>query len=280
MAAIREIWMYQTGRARASRNWLESGGGREGCWLPFLNWLVVHEEHGPILVDAGLGDRALERQARWWGRAFMALTRTRLSEDMALRARVAQCGVDPDAVRHGILTHMHYDLTCGVADLPAVTWQVDAEEWRSAHGKRGLVRGYLRSDFADARVAHYEWRESTEYEPFARAADLFGDGSVVLLPTPGHSAGHASVLLRAGSRRLLLVGDAAFTVGSLTRGRGLGWFPRRVADDLGRAELTLEQLRAFLKRNPDVEPFPSHDPDIGEDATAGPTCLYRAEAAT
>ncbi len=51
--------------------------------------------------------------------------------------------------------------------------------------------------------------------PFSGSYDLAGDGRLVLVPTPGHTAGHMSLLVRDGDRRFLLGGDVAHTADEL-----------------------------------------------------------------
>ncbi|MGH3090454.1 MAG: MBL fold metallo-hydrolase, partial [Rubrobacteraceae bacterium] len=53
---------------------------------------------------------------------------------------------------------------------------------------------------------------SGPFQNFDASEDVFGDGSVRLLPTPGHSPGHTSVLLRMDGHDLLFVGDHAYTL--------------------------------------------------------------------
>lgn len=47
--------------------------------------------------------------------------------------------------------------------------------------------------------------------PVGLAKDLFGDGSVLLVSTPGHSAGHCSVLVRSSGKSVLLAGDCCYS---------------------------------------------------------------------
>ena len=73
---------------------------------------------------------------------------------------------------------------------------------------------------------------------FSHTLDLLGDGSIRLVSTPGHSPGHLSVLLRAATGPVLVVGDAAYTCRAII---GVSC----LAQDIGerkRAERELERL--------------------------------------
>ena len=63
------------------------------------------------------------------------------------------------------------------------------------------------------------------YGPFGRTFDLFGDGSVRLAFTPGHSAGHMSVILRLPRRDFVIGADVAYTWRQLEGGPEPYWSP-------------------------------------------------------
>ena len=91
--------------------------------------------------------------------------------------------------------------------------------------------------------------------PFTHALDLRGDGSLLVLPTPGHSPGSMSLLVRAeGLPPLLLVGDLTYDVSLLA-----GEHVPGVGDHKG----LLASTRAVLglrERHPDLVVLAAHDP--------------------
>jgi glyoxylase-like metal-dependent hydrolase (beta-lactamase superfamily II) len=92
--------------------------------------------------------------------------------------------------------------------------------------------------------------------PFERTIDLLGDGSVRLVATPGHTAGHLSVLVRRRSGgRALLIGDAVYTLRSIAEER----LPLMTADDATYLR-SLRAIKAFAASEPDAVLVPSHDP--------------------
>ena len=80
----------------------------------------------------------LERRDQWWGRLLGGAFRFTYSEGMDCRSRIEQCGVDPDTVEHGLLTHMHFDHTGGIADLDNTTFHVARSELDYALVQRGV----------------------------------------------------------------------------------------------------------------------------------------------
>ena len=98
------------------------------------------------------------------------------------------------------------------------------------------------------RLAHRRLRrrESIDsYATFGATVDLFGDGSVRLLSTPGHTAGHQSVVLRLREREVLLCGDAAYTQRTIA-----GAEPPAIVDDEHRFRRSLDEIGRFLQQTP------------------------------
>jgi glyoxylase-like metal-dependent hydrolase (beta-lactamase superfamily II) len=267
--------MFHTGRQRVKRTMLEASVPREEVWLPILCFIIEHSERGPILIDAGFGTTMLGRRSAWWGRLLAKAGKMTFEEGMDCRSRIQQCGFEPAEVSTALLTHMHLDHTGAILELADTTFHVSRRELEFARGQRGisgLMKGYVAGDYRSAdNLEPYDWGPADDLEPFDTSFDLLGDGTVLSIPTPGHSPGHASILVRmADGKEALLTGDAAFTTQHVEADVGLGTMPRRFAWDLHGAEHTLFQLRALVKRRTDVMVLTSHDPEQGDDVSQGP----------
>ena len=106
-------------------------------------------------------------------------------------------GFLPEDISGIILSHHHKDHSSGLNDFPSTPCFVREEElkngsWLKNKGNRELF--------------------------FPKGAyDLFKDGRVILLPTPGHTTGHQSLLLTLDDgEKILLTADAAYTMEALT----------------------------------------------------------------
>jgi glyoxylase-like metal-dependent hydrolase (beta-lactamase superfamily II) len=98
---------------------------------------------------------------------------------------------------------------------------------------------------------------SGPFSGFAASQDLLGDGSVVLLPTPGHGPGHQCVLVRMENYDLLITGDILYTLRHLAvdQVRALqfgGTLERQQIDSIRR-------IRALRHALPDLVLVPGHD---------------------
>jgi N-acyl homoserine lactone hydrolase len=225
-------------------------------WLPVPAFLVEHPGAGAILIDTGLHPVCATDVSANMGSAARVLYRVRMDHDQALRAALPARGLEPSDVRIVILTHMHIDHASAVIEFPDARFLVDGREWEAAaHG--GTRQGYHSRQFDHA----FDWTtvdyDSGPVESFAglgRTLDVFGDGSVRLVSTPGHTAGHQSVLLRTGQGEILILGDAAYTERELR-----GETAPIVFHDEHLRRRSLAEVRRYQQQTPNALIIPSHD---------------------
>jgi glyoxylase-like metal-dependent hydrolase (beta-lactamase superfamily II) len=151
------------------------------------------------------------------------------------------------------MTHLHFDHAGGTAQFPDATFVVSRPEWDDPPSTLKGTYAHHRDQVDDWRT--YELPEQP-WEQFSRTVDLFGDGSVRLVATPGHTPGHVSVALRlAGGRTCLLVADAAYARRSLDdRDVPL------ICPDVKAYLRSLDELRAYAAAHPDALVVCGHDP--------------------
>jgi glyoxylase-like metal-dependent hydrolase (beta-lactamase superfamily II) len=238
-----------------------------------INVYVIEHRDGLVLFDAGQ-DRATVTDPRYFpggpaGVLYDRLARFHIGPDETLSARLRGLGLDIAEVRTAVLSHLHQDHIGGLPELTHATVVVAREEWRTLQRPLPNVRGFLRShiDLPGLRWQQVEPEPITDPElsPFTAGHDLFGDGSLVLLPTPGHTPGSMSMLVRrAGRPPLLMVGDLTYDVGLLTAGQVPGVGGR------GQNRQTVARVNALRLRHPGLVVLAAHDP-------AAATLLAEAE---
>jgi N-acyl homoserine lactone hydrolase len=225
--------------------------------VPIPAFLVEHPGAGPVLIDTGLPAAAATEGARALGPAAGVAYSIEMEPEWAVTEQLTARGIDPIDVKVIVLTHLHYDHASAVGEFPQATIVVDADEWRAARSG-GFTTGYAPKLFDRP----FDWREIdfddprvTSFATFGRTVDLFGDGSIRLLSTPGHSKGHMSVLLRLRSgRELLLTADAAYARRTIDE----ELVPVFV-DDVHRYLRSLREIRRYVEQTPSAEVICGHD---------------------
>ncbi len=228
-------------------------------WVPIPAFLVEHPGAGAIVVDTGLHPSVAIDPSQSFGKVAGRLYRFRYEASQAVPAQLRARGVQPAEVRVVVMTHLHTDHASGVSEFPDATFVVDGREWAAATGSRGMLRGYRTAQFDhgfDWRTLDYSAGHVDSFASFGASLDLFGDGSVRLVATPGHTAGHQSLVLRLRGREALLCGDAAYTRRAIDED-----VTPLLMDDEHRWRRSLGEVRRFVQRTPGLVVIPGHDPD-------------------
>ena len=228
---------------------------------PVPVYLVRHPRAGNILIDAGLHPSVArdpkDNLGRFSGRHY------RVEEGKDVVSQLRDRGLDASDIDVVVLTHLHADHASGIEAFPEARFVVSATEWEAATtGSRLRLRGYIRShfDFAfEFSSVDFDGELIDSYGPFGRTFDLFGDGSVRLAYTPGHTAGHTSVILRLPRRDFVVVGDAAYDWKQFNGETE----PTLMADEHNWRR-SLRELQAFRRTYPYALMVPGHDREFWE----------------
>ncbi len=236
------------------------GSSRRSWWaVPVPAFLIHHPTAGPFLVDTGLHPSVASKPEANLGRLISNFAHPELAPGQDLPAQLRARGIDPKSIRLVVMTHLHIDHASGMAEFPTATFVLTEDEWVAATSdSRPLLRGYRPAhyDYAfDYRTLSYSGERIASYSTFGRTFDLFGDGSVRLAFTPGHSAGHQSVICRLSDRDFVIAGDAIYTLDQL---KDAPEPPRPV--DRHNWRRSMRELQLFARQYPKAVIVPGHDP--------------------
>ena len=166
--------------------------------VPVPAFLIHHPSAGPILVDTGLHPSIASGGSENFGGLANRFGRPSLEAGEDVPSQLRAKGIEPRQVPTVVMTHLHLDHASAISAFPDSTFVVSAAEWQdAAHGSKPSMNGYRRPQFDlafDYRTVDFDGEAIGSYATFGRTFDLFGDGSVRLAFTPGHSAGHCSVI--------------------------------------------------------------------------------------
>jgi len=199
---------------------------------------LVHHPAGLCLFDTG--QTALAAAAGYHPRwhPFLRLARFELEAEDEIGAQLVRSGIDPGDVRWVVLSHLHTDHVGGVGSFSRAEVIVSSCEWERAEGLSGRLRGYVPQHWPLAEPELVDLA-GPPVGPFAGSYDVAGDGSLVVVPTPGHTPGHVSLVVR--DRR----GGGAFLGGDIAHVRSE--LPADVA-----AFCAAERLRVLLAHDDEL----------------------------
>lgn len=227
-------------------------------------YLVRHPK-GDLLIDAGLGKdakRHLEEQP-----ALMRSSST-LIQNGWLGQRLAAAGYAPERLAGVLLTHSHWDHVSGLGDLPPVTVWVSSREHHEGNAVfKSMSRLTVREHVFDGGP----------YLGYARSRDVWGDGSVVVVPAPGHTPDSVIIFVTlpeqvsarvteqvparvTGQRRFAFVGDIVWQQEGIELPAERPLLARRLVDgDEARVRTEIGHLAALRARFPSLVFVPAHD---------------------
>lgn len=226
--------------------------------LPIYSWILEHRE-GMIVVDTGeTSEAARKGYFPRWHPYFRLAVREQVEPDQEIGPQMRTRGLDPGDVRWVVLTHLHTDHAGGLRHFPRAEILVAARELDAARGAKGRVRGYLPNRWPRWFQPTLLDRPNIEEPHFERAWKLTADGAVRIVATPGHTAGHLSVIVNAGRHSIFLAGDTSYTESHLVTGSVDGVASMGAGEDA--AADTLRRIRRFAAEEATVY-LPSHDPE-------------------
>jgi glyoxylase-like metal-dependent hydrolase (beta-lactamase superfamily II) len=215
-----------------------------------MEWIVHvlrHPVHGTWIVDTGL---PADSPAR-------GIVKSVLKDVVVVETLHDVLARQPAPLAGVALTHMHIDHVFGLPDVPAGTpVHVGPDEQSPRSFENFVLKGTIRRALEghDALVA---WSFGDAEVGGLPAVDVFGDGSLIALYTPGHTPGSTSFLVNTTTGPVLLVGDTSHTRWGWENGVEPGTF---TLDHEGNAR-SLAALKALVETWPDVDVFVGHETD-------------------
>ena len=156
-----------------------------------------------------------------------------------------------------ILTHLHTDHAGGLHHFPRSEILVSDEELALAKGFAGRLRGYLPNRWPQWFAPRSIDFEPKALGPFDRSHLVTSDGTVVVVPTPGHTRARFVVVVD-GDVNYFLAGDTTYTQQSLVEEQVDGVSPSEAV-----SLLTMQRIVRYARSQPMIY-LPAHDPESGD----------------
>jgi len=233
---------------------------RGGAWNDIRQFsmtaLLVRHPKGNLLIDTGFGKNVDDHV-----RSLPALLQktTTYTKDTPVAAQLAGGGMTPGDLAGVILTHAHWDHVSGLDDLGNVPVMVDAAEKGFIDAKTQNTE--LLNSFNNINYKQYEF-EGGPYLGFPSSHDVWGDGSVVIVPAPGHTPGSVVVFVNLPSgTRYAALGDMVWQMEGIELPAEKPWLLRRlIGEDDDQVHKDIAIMRSISKKYPQIHLLPAHDP--------------------
>ena len=194
---------------------MEGGEGRID--LPIPSFLIEHPK-GRALYDTGMHpELRTNAKGRLSERLNNLFDFSGFGPQDDIKSKLEAIGRDPARIDIIIASHLHFDHVGGNELVPNATVIVQRREWEAGMAPESEAKfGFYKADYDKGH----------KVIPVDGEHDVFGDGSVVCLPTYGHTPGHQSLRVRTESGDVVLTGDACYFCRTLKERR----LPARVFD--------------------------------------------------
>ncbi|RTR28167.1 N-acyl homoserine lactonase family protein [Robertmurraya yapensis] len=260
------IHRIQTGTVQLHREHVENKGNFL-YWLFFTdNWIdpvpinayLIEHPKGLVLFDTGedpeINDSSFSN--RW--DPSRKISQMNVKKEDSIVHGLNNLGYAVDDIKYVVLSHLHSDHIGGMKHFSNASFVINEREWRDGN-KLGVqfFSGYQKSRFnfprRKYRIIHFQ-KLKKELE-FKVGHDLFDDGSLILVPTPGHTHGHQSMLIN-GKTPICLAGDAIFSQKHLK-----DTIPFAISTAKSKSPQTIRLLREWSYQNKNAPILSGHDPE-------------------
>ncbi len=252
-------WEHRYGSRKPKLWWIFFGQS----WVPLpLQCFLIEHRDGWVLFDTGIdpsimSDKTYIRQAI--GRFLLPrIFKLNVTDADRIDHVLAKAGVAASDIRTAVISHLHFDHVGGIALVPQADLLVSAREWAILSGPHPehdwILREHIEIPSAKWRQIPFEPTDDPIFDGFDGIHDVAGDGSMILLPTPGHTPGSMSMLIRRdGWAPILLVGDLTYEADLLDRDVVAG------TGDPEALLASFAKVRQLKQRLPGLVVIPSHD---------------------
>jgi len=220
--------------------------------IEIYSYSIIHPQFGTYLIDSGVSTKFLDAEN---DADLSFIVRTAMNTDSLKVETTTKSIVDSfeGPIKGVLLTHIHLDHIMGLTDLPKATPVfIGPGDGQLKSFDHLFTQGTTDRLLANVDTLR-EWPFDAE-DSSADAIDLFGDGSVWAIHSPGHTPGSTAYLVQSTTGLQLITGDVCHTRWGWENGVEPGTF----SVDQPTSLKSLIKLKEFVQLNPDTEVHPGH----------------------
>ncbi len=179
--------------------------------VPFL---VLRHGKEWVAFDTGCNGQVTKDAIGYWGEAVVKAYTPAIKPDQEFREAIKVLGLKPQDFKAAIISHGHADHAGAIDSFLGTKVPIYFQKAELAE-MRKILDGQKGTAYVLADLQHLNELNIREIEG---PLDFFGDGSVVILPTPGHTPGHQSVFVRPpAGHPFIYCADALYTLENMDK---------------------------------------------------------------
>jgi N-acyl homoserine lactone hydrolase len=218
--------------------------------IPVTFFVIKHGKDW-VAFDTGNNAMVAKDPVAYWGEPVTKAYFPVMKDYEEFQVQIKKLGITPKDLKACILSHGHLDHAGAIDNFKGTEVPIYLQKKELDIVKKAVATGertaYIPSDF--------KVMNELNIKPVDGVFDVFGDKTVVVFPTPGHTDGHQSLLVRqSNGKPLVLAADAMYTLENM-----LEAIPPGLAMDIPGATQGLYIFKAMQYIGADV--VPSHDPE-------------------
>lgn len=185
-------------------------------WMPIYSWLIELDSQ-LLLIDTGETAKIYTAGYLPNGGLYHKAVQTRIKEEEEIPHQLRALGYQTQDIKTVILTHLHGDHIGGISYFPEAEFLVSQVEYNLATSKKGPGSGYFTKNwpgwFTPTCIQYQHPPEGV----FDKSYQLSDFGQISIVPTPGHSEGHQSVIVKDQSLTYFIGGDLTYNLDTLKK---------------------------------------------------------------
>ena len=206
-----QLYLFSSGTMMIGKGFLQNFAPMEPKIEIPIGFFVIKHPKGNVIFDTGNNDKVIA-DTGYWGKLAQVFE-PKMTKDDAMDAQLAKIGLTTNDIKYVVISHMHLDHGGNVGKFPNSTIVIQDDELHFAmFPDEPFAAGYIPDDISVLRSGVGVSRpNSIDMLRITGDLDLFGDGSLVIHRSPGHTKGTQMLTVRLPKTGpVILTSDAAY----------------------------------------------------------------------
>ena len=260
-----KLYLGYAGYCLAKENDAMRGGDKRSIKFYALWGIIDHPEKGMILYDTGYSERFFDATKSFPNKIYALATKVHLKKDEDVKSQLVNNNIDPDDIKHVIITHFHADHVCGLKDFKNAKFYTSRKALghvlkipKSIAFTKAILKDLLPEDLRERCIVVEDSCEQLNDETFGYKYDLFNDSTVYIYDLPGHAAGQIGVCVETEKQSYFLISDACWLKNAYLNDQLPNPIVKLFFDSWKKYKDTIKKIKKFHKLNPKTLIVPTH----------------------